>query len=213
MHKSPIDYEVYTEDELLEMKKSEATKGLTELQQRFCEEYIRSYNVKMATIRAGYPEEKIGIGAALRRKPECQLYIQWLKARVLRNVCIDAATILDEHLRIAFADITDFVDIRPTSIRLRPSELVDGQLVKSIKSGRDGVSIELYDKMKSLDFLAKYCQDMPKDWKQKLEERRMELQEQEFELKKSMANVNAGAEEKDGFIEAIENAAKVVWEE
>ena len=102
-------------------------------------------------------------------------------------------------------------DFQP--VRLRPSELVDGQLVKSIKSGRDGVSIELYDKMKSLDFLAKYCQDMPKDWKQKLEERRMELQEQEFELKKSMANVNAGAEEKDGFIEAIENAAKVVWEE
>ena len=67
--------------------------------------------------------------------------------------------------------------------------------------------------MKSLDFLAKYCQDMPKDWKQKIEERRIELQEQEFELKKQMSDVSKNAEEKDGFMEAIENAAKVIWEE
>ena len=213
MQRSPIDYDVYTEEERLERKKKEAIEGLTELQQRFCEEYVKSYNIKMAVIKAGYPEQKINIGNALRRKPECQRYIQWLKARILRNVCIDAASILDEHLRIAFADITDFVDIKPTSIRLKPSELVDGQLVKSIKSGRDGISIELYDKMKSLDFLAKYCQDMPKDWKQKIEERRIELQEQEFELKKQMSDVSKNAEEKDGFMEAIENAAKVVWEE
>ena len=105
------------------------------------------------------------------------------------------------------------MDIKPTSIRLKPSDDVDGQLVKSIKSGRDGVSIELYDKLKSLDFLANYCLDMPKTWKQKLEERRVQLQEQEFELKKQMADVSRDATEKDGFIEAINEAAKVVWEE
>ena len=73
--------------------------------------------------------------------------------------------------------MTDFVDIYPHSIKLKPANEVDGQLIKSIKSGRDGVSIELHDKMKALDCLARYCDDMPKDWKQKLEERKMELLE------------------------------------
>lgn len=209
---SPIDYDEYNEKELLGMPKRDAIEGLTEKQQRFCEEYVRTYNIKTAVVRAGY-DAKAGIGLALRKKPQCKRYIQWLKARILKDVCIDAASILDEHLRIAFADITDFVDIKPTSIRLKPSDDVDGQLVKSIKSGRDGVSIELYDKLKSLDFLANYCLDMPKTWKQKLEERRVQLQEQEFELKKQMADVSRDATEKDGFIEAINEAAKVVWEE
>lgn len=213
MRRSPIDYDIYTEAELLEMTKKEATEGLTELQQRFCEEYVRSYNIRMAAIKAGYPESKQYIGMALRRRPECQRYIQWLKARILKSVVIDAATIIDQHLRIAFSDITDFVDIKPTSIRLKPSELVDGQLVKSIKSGRDGVSIELYDKMRSLDFLTRYCEDMPKDWKQRIEERRIELQEKEFELKKKINDVERDAEEKDGFIEAIENATEAVWDD
>ena len=167
----------------------------------------------MAAIKAGYPESKQYIGMALRRRPECQRYIQWLKARILKSVVIDAATIIDQHLRIAFSDITDFVDIKPTSIRLKPSELVDGQLVKSIKSGRDGVSIELYDKMRSLDFLTRYCEDMPKDWKQRIEERRIELQEKEFELKKKINDVERDAEEKDGFIEAIENATEAAWDD
>ena len=188
MRRSPIDYDIYTEAELLEMTKKEATEGLTELQQRFCEEYVRSYNIRMAAIKAGYP-------------------------RILKSVVIDAATIIDQHLRIAFSDITDFVDIKPTSIRLKPSELVDGQLVKSIKSGRDGVSIELYDKMRSLDFLTRYCEDMPKDWKQRIEERRIELQEKEFELKKKINDVERDAEEKDGFIEAIENATEAAWDD
>lgn len=213
MVRSPIDDSSYTNEELLEMKKKDAIKGLTESQQRFCEEYVRSYNIPIACAKAGYKTKGSNLGYALRKKKEVQRYILWLKARILNDVMIDAQALLEHHLRIAFADITDFVEIRPTSIRIKPSDMIDGQLVKSIKSSRDGVSIELYDKMKSLDFLSKYCQDMPKEWKQKIEERRIELQEKEFELKKKMNDFSGNEEEDDGFIEAIKNAAKVVWEE
>ena len=120
---------------------------------------------------------------------------------------------MEHHIRIAFADISDFVEIRPNSIRLKPEDQIDGQLIKSIRSGRDGVSIELYDKLKSLDFLAKYCDDMPKDWKQKIEEKRLELQEQEFELKKKTLDFSGDEVPDDGLIQAIKDAAKVVWEE
>lgn len=212
MIRSPIDDSSYTQEELLEMKKKDAIEGLTESQQRFCEEYVRTYNIPIACAKAGYKTKGSNFGYALRKKKEVQRYILWLKARILDGVMIDAQALLEHHLRIAFADITDFVEIRPTSVRIKPSDMIDGQLVKSIKSSRDGVSIELYDKMKSLDFLSKYCQDMPKEWKQRIEERRIELQEKEFELKKKMVDFDGNEEKDDGFMEAIKEAAKVVWE-
>ena len=54
---------------------------------------------------------------------------------------------------------------------------------------------------------------MPKEWKQKLEERRTELLEQEFELKKKQAELENPDKEDDGFLEAIKESAKTIWEE
>lgn len=215
MVRSAIDYEKYTESELLEMSKKEAIAGLNEKQQRFCEYYLHSYNLKTALMKAGYSETvSNAYGYTLRRNENVQRYILWLKARVLQNTFLSAADILEQHMRIAFADITDFVDILPNKIKLKPSEQIDGQLVKQVKySMRDGVSIELYDKLRSLDFLAKYCEDMPKEWKQKIEERRIELQEQEYELKKKLADLSEGAKPDDKFMEAIKEASNKVWKD
>lgn len=210
MKKKPINSDGYTDDELLRMTKDEATDGVNEMQQRFAEQYVRSYNIYTASKRAGY-DRRIAYG--MLRNPKVARYILWLKARILRKTMVDAGAIIEHHVRIAFSDITDFIEIRPTSIRLKPEDQIDGQLVKSIKSGRDGISIELYDKLKSLDFLAKYCEDMPKEWKQRIDERRIELQEQEFEFKKKIANISSNNVEDDGFMEAIKQAAEVVWEE
>lgn len=201
-------YDEYTTEEYLKMPKREAIEGLKEKQIRWCEEYVRCHNVRIANVKAD-----VKTGHLIRKMPQAQRYIQWLKAHILQNVFVDAADILEHHIRIAFADISDFVEIRPNSIRLKPEDQIDGQLVKSIRSGRDGISIELYDKMKSLDFLAKYCDDMPKDWKQKIEEKRLEIQEQEFEFKKQMSDMQNNEIPDDGLIDAIKNAAKVIWEE
>ena len=64
-----------------------------------------------------------------------------------------------------------------------------------------------------MDFLAKYCADMPKDYKQILEERKMDVVEQEFELKKKMYDLESGSKEDDGFMEALAKSAKKVWED
>ena len=66
--------------------------------------------------------------------------------------------------------------------------------------------------MRALDNLAKYTADMPVDWKQRLEERRMQLMEQEFELKKSIYDMENKQDEEDGFIEAIKNASSYIWD-
>lgn len=204
----------YSEEELLAMPKAKAQAGLTEKQVKFCEIYVEGHNKKMAALKAGYRSTFVSSAAVvqlLRNEKVCR-YINWLKARILKEHFINAADVLDEWIRIAFSDITDFVEINPHSIKLKKNEEIDGQLVKSIKSGREGVSIELHDKMKALDNLAKYIQDMPSDFKQKLEERKLELMEQEFEFKKKVYEQTMPVFEDDGFIEAIKESAQSVWE-
>lgn len=213
-----IDNDQWTEDELLKMKRKDAIEGLTEKVQRFCEYYVEGRNRKIALIKAGFSKGTVDGGNGLYayrllRDPNAQRYIMWLKVRILNESLVNAIDIIDEWVRIAFSDMTDFVDIFPHSIRLKDASMIDGQLVKSIKSGRDGISIELYDKMKALDNLAKYCKDMPKDWKQKIEERRQQLLEQEFELKKKQMEMENPAEDDDEFIKAIKESAETIWEE
>lgn len=213
MGRRAIDYDVYTTEELLEMSHEDAIEGLTEKQIKFCEVYVLNYNISIALRKAGYESETSGAAYRIRQKPGCKRYIQWLKARMLHDTLINGEDIINQWVKIAFADMTDFVDINKFGITLKPVREMDGQLVKSIKSCRDGVSIELYDKLKALDSLAKYTEDMPKDYKQKIEERKMELMEQEFELKKSIYDMENKIEKDDGFVEALKQSAKIVWEQ
>lgn len=215
MVRIPIEYNEYTQEELLKMPYKEAIKGLNEKTQKFCEYFVEGHNKRIAMMKAGFGESaaSCNYGYRLLKNKNIARYIQWLKARALNAHLINAMDLIDEWVRIAFADMSDFVEIHPTFIRLKPEDQIDGQLIKSIKSGRDGISIELYDKMKALDQLAKYCQDMPHEWKQKIEERRVELAEQEFALKKSMYDIQNNRTEDDGFMEALKKSAEVVWEE
>lgn len=213
MAKKAIKYDKYTTEELLEMTYEEATEGLSEKQQRFCEAYISTYSIKSALIKAGYEYDKVNsLGYTIRKKPSAKRYIQWLKARAISDALVSGRDIIDQWIRIGFADMTDFVNVGRTSITLKPAEQMDGQLIKSIKSGRDGISIELYDKLKALDSLAKYTEDMPKDFRQILDERKMDIMEKEFELKKRMQDLDADETEDDGFIAAIREGAKTAWE-
>ena len=41
----------------------------------------------------------------------------------------------------------------------------------------------------------------------------MELMEQEFELKKSIYDMENKIEKDDGFVEALKQSAKIVWEQ
>ena len=204
----------YTEEELLKMKRKEAVGKLNEKQQRFCEYYLTNQNAKIAAIKAGYDVSNTSSGyMGLKNNEQCRIYIAWLKVRIINRQMIAAADIIDEWARIAFSDITDFVNIYPHSISLKPANEMDGQLVKSIKSGRDGISIELHDKMKALDNLIKYVDYMPKDWKQRVEEQKLKLMKEELEMKKKAQGFKQEDDKDDGFIAALSTKTKEIWVE
>lgn len=209
-----------TEEELLNMTRDEVTLNLNDKQRAFCEYYVGNYNIKLAAIKAGYsPKSAHVVGWKLRQDPDVNRYLAWLKLQVGMECHIRAVEIIDHYIRIAFSDITDFVEVKTSklggkTLNLIELEKMDGQLVKKISQNTNGgVSIELVDKLKALEKLEQYFDVMPKDWKQKIEERKLELAEQKLELEKVKIGLVAEEVEDDGFIEALFSEAETVWED
>lgn len=113
--------------------------------------------------------------------------------------------IVELKMRIAFADITDFVEFGQREVPITDKEgnyitsatanvvnfkegnIVDGQLIKEIKKGRQGVSLKLEDKDKALDWLANYFDINPDNkHKKEYDNARLKLKEKELELKREI---------------------------
>lgn len=203
-----------TEDELMMMTRAEATRDLTDREQSFCEHYCRSFNIIMSAIKAGYSKDSAHIvGYKIRRKYLVNRYICWLKLKATREHCIAAADIIDQYIRIGFADITDFVQIANGRLKLRDGVDMDGQIVTKIKQGRDGITFELADKLSALDKLERYFDVMPKDWRQQVEERKVALLEQRIEIERFKAGQSEEGTDDDGFIEALKETAESIWDD
>lgn len=189
-------------------KGKELAEGLTDQQRLFAEIYVRNFNATQAAIKAGYNiNSAYSIGYENLRKPQVRAYIEHLKQLKKESIMIGVDDIVERYMRIAFADMTDFVEFGRTAvpiitakgplkglnpetgklevllkevndIRLKESYEVDGGLICQIKQGKDGASIKLEDRQKALDWLANYFECNPQDkYKNEFEERRIALQE------------------------------------
>ena len=137
------------------------------------------------------------------------------------------------HMRVAFADITDFVEFgrveipvmsmygpvqvtdpvtgekqtlmqEVNDVRFRESAEVDGRLIAKVQQGKSGASVELADRQKSLAFLERYFELNPMD----RHRREFDLARLEMERRKQ----GEGEEtEDDGFLAALKQSAKEVW--
>jgi phage terminase small subunit len=216
----PITYKkqfiAETEEELLKMSRAEVTLHLNDKQIAFCEYYVKNHNIKLSAIKAGYtPKSAHGIGWKLRQNEDCNRYLAWLKIRVSSDCHVSALEIIDQYARIAFADITDFVEIVNGKLRVRDGAELDGQIITKLKEGgiHEGVTIELADKFAALSRLERYFDIMPADWKQKIEERKVDILQQRLDIEKIKVLGGEESQEDDGFIEALKATATEIWED
>lgn len=201
------------EEELFNMTRQEASLNLNDKQIKFCEEYAKSFNIKLAAIKAGYSKKSAHTAAwKVRQNPDCNRYIAWLKLRISQQCHIHAVDIIDHYARIAFSDITDVCEVKDGKITIQDTDMIDGQIVKSIKKGRDGISVEMYDKFQALAKLERFFDVMPKDWRQTLEERKVKILEERLELDKKRMGSDDQVED-DGFLEALREQATIIWED
>lgn len=192
------------------MNAAEENEELTDLESAFCMYYVMSFNGSAAVIRAGYNTKYPNrIAYTLLQKPKIKAEIKRLKE--IRNIemLATAEDVVNRYMRIAFADITDFVEFgRATAtvmgafgpiyegkgkgkkpltkeineVRFRESECVDGSILSEVKQGRDGASVKLSDRMKALDWLSKYFELNPMDkHKKAFDDARLELERKKIE--------------------------------
>lgn len=169
---------------------------LTENQKEFCVRYMQNRNATQAYLRVykcSYNTAHTN-GPSLLAKTHIQEELR--KLREIKNAALGGLCgedIVELHMRIAFADMTDFVEFKSrkvpvidrygnvkhfihpntgeeipivtveTDLMIRDSSQVDGTLLTELSEGRNGINIKLADKMKSLQFLEKYFELNPND--------------------------------------------------
>lgn len=206
---------------------------LTEKQKRFCLFYIKSFNATQAAIKAGYSKDTARVqGPRMLRNVAIADEIRRLKGNSDHQLFADAMDVVRMHLAIAFADITDFVTFKKVekplidpitglpekykngdikmhtynAVDFVDSEMIDGTIVSEVKQGRDGVSVKLADRGKSLEFLAKYFDILPDDFQRQLEIEKLKLQRERLHG----VEVNEEMQD-DGFLDALNKKTKEVW--
>lgn len=148
---------------------------LNDKQKLFCYYYVKYWNATKAYQKAygcSYATAMVE-GSKHLRNPKIAKEIDRLKQELFTDVGLDAKTfgkaLLQKHIDIAFADITDFLSFGRKEIvtadgntkmvnfvHLKKSDEIDGTIINEIKEGREGVSIKLANREKSLDFLTKH---------------------------------------------------------
>jgi len=128
-------------------------------------------------------------GWRMLQKPVVQTEIKRLKHMKRAAILADADDLIELHMRIAFADIKDYMgwayDKRRKATRAAafPSTDVDGQLVQEIAETEHGFRLKLYDKKDSLAFLEQYFLLNPMDrHKKAYDEARLKLEERSVKV-------------------------------
>jgi len=136
--------------------------GITDMQRRFCQEYLIDLDPRMAAIRAGYPPERAKYAAAqIMKHPPCRDLIANLMAQRSKRVGITAERVLDRLGALAFGDARNLYNA-DGSIK-KPGELsADDALMlagmktrRTVTLGEDGKMVpEVIEEIKHIDNLA-----------------------------------------------------------
>ena len=172
---------------------------LTPEQQMFCIYYSRTFNAAQSYQKAygcSY-ESAIANGSRLLTNDKVRAEIERLKEIKRQQIVAGADDIVELQMRIAFADIGNYVSFGQKEVTdietdetymvsvvdLKKSKNTDTQLIQEVKRGKDGVSVKLADKQKAIDWLSKYFLVHPDD-----------KYKAEFDKKRAEVSDNSGAQ-------------------
>ncbi|MGH7032621.1 MAG: terminase small subunit [Stellaceae bacterium] len=137
---------------------------LTPRQERFIAEYLALGQGKEAALRAGYSKRNpTGAASFQLRHPLVAAAIAKGSAEIAGELRVDAARVIEEYARLAFADLRDYVEWGPKGAALKPqSEIAKAAspaiiefVARKDKRGTR-MKVKLHSKLKSLEALGKY---------------------------------------------------------
>jgi phage terminase small subunit len=136
--------------------------AFTERQLAFIREYLVDLNAAEAARRAGYsPEGANRIAHVLRGKPKIAARIETAQERRSEKKRITADRVLEELGRMAFSNMSDYVEWGPDGITLRDNALLDEDQTAAVadvepKGNGKVARLKLYDKLAALNALARH---------------------------------------------------------
>ena len=108
---------IYTEfKEPVKPKISSESDEVTDQERIFCLEYLKSYNLKHSSVKAGYSPRE---GSSLIMKKHIQDCLRKYQTQREEELHLSTMSIMRHYMEIAFADITDFVDFGTEEVILR----------------------------------------------------------------------------------------------
>ncbi len=131
---------------------------LTSEQQLFCLLYAKTLNATQSYVKAygcGY-DTAMANSSRLLRKDKIREEVKRLKKERFEAQLFDEHDIFQWYLDVATACITDYANFSGSNVMLKSSDEVDGRAIKKVKNGKFGASIELYDAMDAMDWLANH---------------------------------------------------------
>lgn len=136
---------------------------MTELQKRFCEEYVIDYHITNAAKRAGYQGDNVkATGWQVLQLPEVQDYIEELQVEASKRCQITKDEWLNEWKSLGFSNIQDYIN---SDLSIKDlSTVKNPKAIKSIKKSVtefDGgektvVEFALHDKPQALMNIGKH---------------------------------------------------------
>lgn len=150
---------------------------LTDKQWLFCMYYIKYFNATKAyqkAYEADYATSMVN-GSKLLRNTKIKPLIIELKQQRLENEVFDKYDVLQKYKDIAFADIGDYIEVNSSgyAAKVRDLENIDTSIITEISNTEEGIKLKLADKMKALDFLAKYTDLLNENEKKRLKEEKL----------------------------------------
>lgn len=140
---------------------------MTEKQKIFADEYLIDLNATRA-YRVAYPsvkkDETAAVnGSKLLRNTKVQEYISERMQERQQRTEVTQDMVVKELAAIAFARVTDYVEIRGNglcgTVIIKPTtDLSDQQIraIAGIKEGANGIEIKMNDKEKALELLGRH---------------------------------------------------------
>ncbi|MEJ1320117.1 terminase small subunit [Latilactobacillus sakei] len=196
----------------------------------FCLYYVQRFNATWAYMQAygvDYRTANVN-GPRLLGNASVREQIDKPRNEIANDLFVTADDIAKEYAKQAFSDIGDYVEFKTemeqvmalygpmvdkdknpvmqkrSRVYLKDDEDVDTSLIKSVKVGKDGPVVELYDKQKAMDALMNYVGE-----KQTLKGQLMQAQIDRLKIQNG--DNDPDEDDDDGFLEAIDKSAKDVW--
>jgi phage terminase small subunit len=205
----------------IDKSSNEKNPGLTEKQRLFCIYWVNNRNATQAYLKAygGSYDVANTEGPKNLVKPCIKAEISRLKQLKKDSLMIDGDDIVEMQMRIAFADIKDFMEfgnrdvplitkdgpvivkdsetgeekpfmVKNNVINLKNDSMVDGNLISEISSSRQGIRLKLKDSQKALDWLADYFEMNPEHkLRKEFNDKKLQLEKERFEHQKKMDDI------------------------